>query len=49
MAFKFEIPESVQKELAERDVKQAKEVESKADIIRFPSCPPEKQATVITA
>jgi len=44
MAFKFEIPESVQKELAERDAKQAKEVESKADIIRFPNCPPEKQA-----
>jgi len=44
MAFKFEIPESVQKELAERDVKQAKEVESKADIIRFPNYPPEKQA-----
>jgi len=44
MAFKFEIPESVQKELAERDEKQAKEVESKADIICFPNCPPEKQA-----
>jgi len=44
MAFKFEIPESVQKELAERDAKQEKESKSKADIIRFPTCPPEKQA-----
>jgi len=44
MTFKFEIPEAVQKELAERDAKQAKEAQSKVDIISFPNCPPEKQA-----
>ncbi|MDQ6973765.1 MAG: plasmid replication initiator TrfA, partial [Mariprofundaceae bacterium] len=44
MAFKFEIPESVKKELAERDAKQEKESKPKADIIRFPNWPPEHQA-----
>ncbi|MDQ6995283.1 MAG: plasmid replication initiator TrfA [Mariprofundaceae bacterium] len=44
MAFKFEIPEAVKKELAERDAMQEKESKSKADIIRFPNCPPAHQA-----